>query len=92
MEKIILRHQRAPGDILVMTAVARDLALTYPGRFHIAVDTTFRELWDNNPYIQRMPDKRNAKIVNLTYGSYIKVAGTEKIHFITSFHKNLKTQ
>lgn len=92
MEKIILRHQRAPGDILVMTAVVRDLALTYPDRYHIAIDTTFRELWENNPYISKMPDKRNAKIVNLTYGAHIREAGHQKIHFITSFHKNLKTQ
>jgi ADP-heptose:LPS heptosyltransferase len=92
MEKIILRHQRAPGDIVVMTAVVRDLALTYPGRFHIAVDTTFRELWLNNPHVKIMPDKRGARIVNLTYGSYIKKAATEKIHFLSSFHKDLKTQ
>lgn len=92
MEKIILRHQRAPGDVTVMTAVVRDLAITYPGRFHISVDTTFKDLWHYNPYVKPMPDKRSAKIVNLTYGSYIRKAGIEKIHFISSFHKDLKSQ
>jgi len=92
MEKLLLRHQRAPGDIIVMTAVVRDLALTYPGRFHLSVDTSFKELWHNNPYVKPMPDKKGARIVNLTYGSYIKKAGTEKIHFISSFHKDLKVQ
>lgn len=92
MERILLRHQRAPGDIIVMTAVVRDLALTYPDKYHIAVDTTFRDLWLNNPYIKPMPDKKGARIVNLTYGEYIRKAGHEKIHFLTSFHKNLFTQ
>lgn len=92
MERLLLRHHRAPGDVIVMTAVVRDLAIAYPGKYHLAVDTSFKELWDNNPYIKPMPDKKGAKIVNLTYGEYIRKAGTEKIHFLSSFHKNLKTQ
>ena len=92
MERLLLRHHRAPGDVIVMTAVVCDLAIAYPGKYHLAVDTSFKELWDNNPYIKPMPDKKGAKIVNLTYGEYIRKAGTEKIHFLSSFHKNLKTQ
>lgn len=92
MERLLLRHQRAPGDIIVMTALIRDLATAFPDKYHIAVDTTFKELWNNNPYIKPMPDKKGAKIVNLTYGEYIRKAATEKIHFITAFYKNLKTQ
>ena len=92
MERLLLRHQRAPGDIIVMTALVRDLALTYPGKYHISVDTTFKDIWLNNPYIKPMPDKKGAKIVNLTYGEYIRKAGYEKIHFLSAFHKNLFTQ
>ena len=92
MERLLLRHQRAPGDIVVMTALVRDLALSYPGRFHIGVDTTFRELWLNNPYIKPMPEKRGAKILNLSYGSYIRKAGNEHVHFISAFHKDFKQQ
>jgi ADP-heptose:LPS heptosyltransferase len=92
MEKLLLRHQRAPGDVVVMSALIRDLALSYPGRFHIAVDTSFRELWENNPYVKIMRDKSGARVVNLTYGEYIRKAGTEKIHFISAFHKDLKKQ
>jgi hypothetical protein len=75
-----------------MTALVRDLALSYPGRFHIGVDTTFRELWLNNPYIKPMPEKRGAKILNLSYGSYIRKAGNEHVHFISAFHKDFKQQ
>jgi ADP-heptose:LPS heptosyltransferase len=92
MERLLLRHQRAPGDIIVMTALVRDLAIAYPNKYHIAVDTSFKEIWDNNPYIKPMPDKKGAKIVNLTYGEYIRKASSEKIHFLTAFYKNLKTQ
>ena len=92
MERIILRHQRAPGVILVMTALIRDLAITYPDKYHIAIDTTFRDLWLNNPHIKIMPDKKGARVVNLTYGEYIRKTGKEKIHFISSFHKDLYKQ
>ena len=92
MERLLLRHQRAPGDIIVMTALVRDLAIAYPGKYHIGVDTSFKEIWDNNPYIRPMPDKKGARIVNLTYGEYIRKAAHEQIHFLTAFHKNLKTQ
>ena len=92
MERLLLRHQRAPGDIIVMTALVRDLTIAYPGKYHIGVDTSFKEIWSNNPYIKPMPDKKGAKIVNLTYGEYIRKAASEKIHFLTSFYKNLKTQ
>jgi ADP-heptose:LPS heptosyltransferase len=92
MERLLLRHQRAPGDIVVMTALVRDLALSYPGRFHIAVDTTFKELWSSNPYIKPMPEKRGARILNLTYGAYIRAAGTDYVHFISAFHKDFKKQ
>lgn len=87
MHRIILRHNRAPGDVLVMTALVRDLALSHPGKYQIMVDTSFRELWDNNPYVVPAKDNRlGAAVINLSYGKSIGRAGREPIHFLTGFH------
>jgi ADP-heptose:LPS heptosyltransferase len=90
MEKLLLTHRCAPGDIVVMTALIRDISLAYPNKYHIAVDTPFKELWDNNPHVKRMPDKKGARIVRLTYGDFIRKESQEKMHFLTSFHKDFK--
>ncbi len=42
---IILRHHRAAGDILVMTAVVRDLYKAYSDTIDIGVETPFSEIW-----------------------------------------------
>jgi ADP-heptose:LPS heptosyltransferase len=51
MRKLILRNFQSPGDILMLTAVVRDLHLTYPGEFLTDIRTPCPDLWENNPYI-----------------------------------------
>ena len=88
---IILRHQRAAGDILVMTAVVRDIYRQYSDIFEIGVETSFTELWNNNPYIVKLKDKRlGAAVYNLSYGDGIQKAGREPIHFLRAFHDDFE--
>lgn len=88
---IILRHQRAAGDILVMTAVVRDIYKAYSDTFDIGVETSFTELWNNNPYIIKLKDKRlGAAVYNLSYGDGIQKAGKEPIHFLRAFHDDFE--
>lgn len=49
--KLILTSFFSPGDIIVNTAVVRDLHLCYPGQFITDVRTSCRALLENNPYI-----------------------------------------
>jgi FkbM family methyltransferase len=42
------------GDIVVLSAALRDLHLAYPGEFVTDVDTTFPEVWENNPFVTRL--------------------------------------
>jgi ADP-heptose:LPS heptosyltransferase len=62
---VIIRHSRAVGDILVMTAVVRDIYKAYSDRFEIGVETPFMELWENNPYIIKLKNKRLGASVDL---------------------------
>ena len=88
---IILRHHRAAGDILVMTAVVRDLYKAYSDTVDIGVETPFPEIWENNPYIIKLKDKRlGASVYNLSYGDGIRKAGREPIHFMQAFYDDFE--
>lgn len=91
MQRIILRHNRAPGDITAMTALVRDIALTHPGKYQVAVETSFRDIWLNNPYIHGVTETvRGATVVKLSYGEYITLAARQPLHFLESFHKDFE--
>src|SRR5437773_1097924 len=51
MKKLVLKHFRSPGDVLMLTASVRDLHLSYPGRFITDVRTSCPALWENNPHL-----------------------------------------
>lgn len=91
-KKICLTHKCAPGDIVCMTALPRDLQTTYPDKFEIHVATHCKTLWQNNPYVasinsvDRVPNGTTP--VHLNYGQYIREANKEKMHFITAFHRD----
>lgn len=84
-EKILLRHHLSPGDVVVMTAAVRDLARAHGDRFIIGVDTTCREIWDNNPYI--VPMKAGEPGVRLVECHYPSVHRSNQSgqHFIRGF-------
>jgi hypothetical protein len=50
-KKFILQYHRAPGDTLVMTALVRDLKLTYGDDMLIDVITPYPDIWRHNPYL-----------------------------------------
>ena len=89
-QQILLTHDRAPGDIVCMTACVRDLALTYP-EYEIHVNTTCKSLWKNNPHIQRPIAKSvpGIRSYRLDYGKYIRKANIHPIHFVSTFHADL---
>jgi hypothetical protein len=63
-KKLILRNQQAPGDILMLTAVVRDLHLSYPLKFLTDVDTPFPHLWENNPFLTKLaPEDTDVDVI-----------------------------
>ncbi len=89
MEEITLAHTRAAGDIVTMTALVRDIHLTYPGRFAVSVQTTCGDVWANNPYIVPRPNPPK-KLLSLSYGESISRSSRECIHFLTAWHHDFQ--
>lgn len=96
--RYVLRHRRAPGDIVMLTALVRDIKAAYPD-IVLDLDSTCKELWDNNPYISPTPlwnyNTRDPKIivpgtkfVNCDYSQGIKDQTRETVHFVSYFHRD----
>lgn len=83
-ETITLQHERAPGDVVAMTALVRDLALTYPGRYRVYTDTKHRTVWENNPYVMR--GQPQGPVLRLDYGRFIRECHRQPMHFLRGFH------
>lgn len=84
---LIFRNTQAPGDLMMMTAVVRDLQRCYPNQFVIGVDTTAKEVWENNPYIKQL-NKRSAQTLKLGY-PLIHQSNQSGLHFIQGFLHDL---
>lgn len=86
--KFILEYKRAPGDTLVLTALVRDLKLTYGDDIEIGIRCSYPDLWKNNPYIAKT-EPAGAKLVRLSEGYYIRQsrAGVRQ-HYITAFFRD----
>jgi FkbM family methyltransferase len=48
---IRLRSPYTLGDVVVLTAAVRDLHRAHPRAFRISVETSAREIWENNPHV-----------------------------------------
>ena len=93
-QRIVLAHNRAPGDVVVMTAFVRDLVLTHPGRYSVEVQTSAMDLWRHNPYVtvaKRKPGPRpDVKYLQLDYGRGIRDQNFEPVHFLAYFHRDFE--
>ncbi len=85
MRKLILSNFQAPGDIVMLTAVVRDLHLCYPGQFVTDVRTACPALWENNPYITPLEIKED-NVENI-YCHYPLVHRSNEVqkHFVYGF-------
>lgn len=98
--RYILAHHRSPGDIVCLTALARDIHLCHPGEFEIDVHTTVKPLWDNNPHLTRLWNhdaknpilEPNTKLISCQYGLGIREQKHETIHFCAYFHRDFRRQ
>lgn len=97
--KFVLAHHRAPGDIVCMTSVVRDIKLTYGDNILVDVDTTCEDLWRYNPYLSPLYDRqqkrllaKDATFLKLTYGDGIRQQNNETMHFAAYFHRDFKKQ
>lgn len=86
--KFILKFARAPGDVLMVTSLVRDIKLTYGDRYIIDVRCPFPGLWRNNPYLTSLDDHaRDVKVLQLKEILAMNKAKTgERLHYVRGFH------
>ncbi|MFA5424553.1 MAG: ADP-heptose--LPS heptosyltransferase [Phycisphaerae bacterium] len=82
-KKIVFKCSQAPGDIVMVTAMLRDLHRAYPSKFLTDVRTRHDELFYNNPYLTRL-DEDKADIVLELENSFISLS-RGPYHYIHSF-------
>lgn len=94
--KFILQFRRAPGDALMLTALVRDLKLTYGESIELHVQTRYPDIWRHNPYIASFDAHqypREVTIMNFDRGRNsvdrkaltLSQRGANK-HYLTFFH------
>lgn len=88
--RLLLKHHLAPGDVLVMTAAVECLKRQYRDRYRITVDTTCKEIWQNNPHIESM-DRASCHVIECQY-PLIHQSGSRPVHFMQGFVENLGQQ
>lgn len=91
-QKYIFEFQRAPGDVLMLTALVRDLKLTYGDEFAVDVRAPYPNLWEHNPYLDTTP----GPALTLNFDRGHQAADREAIrasqrgggqHYLTAFHR-----
>jgi ADP-heptose:LPS heptosyltransferase len=87
--KILIINNQSPGDIIMLTAAVRDLKIAHP-HIEIGVRTAASEIWDNNPYINRDINEKNAdKVIRAEY-NLIHKSNQLPYHFIHGFVQDLE--
>ena len=84
----------APGDIACLTAVPRDLHLSYPDRYEVHVATHCKTLWKHNPHVAGIHPRgkvpKGIEPLAMNYEWYIPQANKHQLHFVTAFHRRFK--
>ena len=96
--RIILRHKWALGDTVLLSALVRDIHLTYPDEYEVAVDTNYTNLWDHNPRVVPADPSRPAQLVEVGWGKAIRnprvvIDGVKQMrHILAYYHHDFTTK
>jgi ADP-heptose:LPS heptosyltransferase len=89
-KRIVLSNRQSPGDILMLTALVRDLHAAYPGEYCTDVRTSASELWHGNPHICSLAeDGPETQNISMHY-PLVHESNRTALHFIHGFHKFLE--
>lgn len=90
-KKLVLRNQQSPGDVVMLTAVLRDLHLSHPGKFVTDVDTPFPQLWEHNPHVTKIHPDEEPEVIQMHY-PIVHESNEGAYHFIHGFRLYLEEQ
>ena len=90
-KKITIRCGLSPGDVLMLTAAVRDLSLSHPDSFDVAVDTCFPALWENNPFIRPFAQVEEPREVVDAHYPIVHNSNEGSLHFIHGYRLHLES-
>ncbi len=100
--RLLIRHQWALGDTVLLTALVRDLHLAYPREFEISVETHWTPVWWRNPHIfaYRQHQQTPNQIVTVAWGDAIRWNSRVKLnngrrdmrHILAWYHYDFERQ
>jgi hypothetical protein len=93
MKTIILHNQWALGDTICLSALVRDVQLTYPKQYRLLMSGHYKGVWKHSPYCELLSGTPDAITIKPEYVDGIKEAGRGvKHHFLSWFHKDFQAQ
>ena len=91
-EPLVLRNFQAPGDLVMLTALVRDLHRSYPGRFLTDVRSPYPELWENNPHVVDLDEDDPATTVVDCEYPLVHSCNRSPFHFLQGFIDDLNAK
>jgi len=89
-KKVFITNFQAPGDILMLVAAIRDLYNAHKDKYRINVNTTAMQIWENNPYLDKEVNEKNADIKIRGDYPLVHSSNSKSYHFISGFRKDLE--
>lgn len=81
---LVLRNFQSPGDVLMLSAALRDLHRACPGRYVTDVQSSFPEIWENNPYVTNVSGDTGSEVIECLYPA-IDDSNRRPLHFLSGF-------
>lgn len=94
---LIIRNTQSPGDIVVLTAMLRDLAIRHPGKFDInmTVSPGSEHIFWNNPHIKNASPIRKQTMKGQQFVAHyplIHQSNQAKKHFLWGFIEHMNNK
>lgn len=88
----VIQNRWALGDTVILSAFVRDLNLTYPGQYQLAMSGHYCNVfWKNNPHVYPLEPVRNARVLKFDYRPGIAESGRGiKKHFLSWFYRDFE--
>jgi len=91
-QKILLHNPLSPGDVVVASALPRDIHRCFPGQFQLGYTGVVPEVFENSPYIIPMKEDEPGVFKYRTHYSLVHKSNQNRYHFMHGYHHDFNKQ
>lgn len=84
-ERLLLKCNKSPGDILMLSAAVRDLYISHGDSFELFVKTSCADIWRYNPYVKPYNEKDQYDLIVDCEYPLVNKSNTTPHHFIHGY-------